>query len=258
MRIARFVRGDARPQYAFVQKDQNDGRDYLVALNGYPFSSEQVEPTGERCPLDGEGVRLLAPLLPSKVYGMAHNFRGEAGARPQLYLKPSSAVAGPDDPIVRPAFSRKIVCSPMLAVVIGRLCRNVAEGDALRQVLGYSIVDDVCAADVEKTDSSWVRARSFDTSMPMGPWLQTELDPASASLSASLNGETVPEACGNTSELLRSVAQEISCVSGFSTLLPGDVIISGAPCEGVEVAPGDEIVVTVPGLGALRNVVVAQ
>ncbi|MBQ5557664.1 MAG: fumarylacetoacetate hydrolase family protein [Aeriscardovia sp.] len=258
MRIVRFVRGNSRPQYAFVQKDQNDGRDYLVALNGYPFSSEQVEPTGERYPLDGEGIRLLAPLLPSKIYGVAHNFRGEAGARPQLYLKPSSAVAGPDDPIVRPVFSQKIICSPMLGIVIGRLCRNVAEKDALQQVLGYSIVDDVCAADVEKLDPSWVRARSFDTSMPMGPWLQTQLDPASASLSASLNGETVPKACGNTSELLCSVAQEISYVSSFSTLLPGDVIISGAPCEGVEVAPGDEIVVTVPGLGSLRSIVVAQ
>lgn len=266
MRIARFIHGNDHPQYAFVQQDTEDGKDYLVVLSGYPFAGQQVVPTGERYPLDSDGIRLLAPLLPSKIYGIENNWSSQhkgpleplTSSGMNIYMKPSSSISGPDDPIVFPDWSQDITYGPTLAVVIGRLTRNISERDALNHVLGYMCANDLCARDNEKHDHSGVRAHGFDTSTPVGPWIQTHLDPENTNISLSINGETIASACGTTADLLYSAAQQISYISSFATLLPGDIILTGTPAETNALRVGDETIVHIDGLGSLRNIVVSQ
>lgn len=271
MRIARFISADKQPRYAFVQKDSNDEKDYLVVLSGYPLSGQQVTPTGERIAVDDDGVRLLAPIIPSKVYGLAKNYEAHAefmagdtwktAAPPEkmmIFAKPSTAVIGPDDPIVYPSWSKEINYEPELAVVIGRIARNVSAEDAMKYVLGFTCVNDVTARDAQRGDPMWTRAKGFDSACPLGPWIETELDSAHAAISFSLNGENVPDAAGNTANLIHSIPEQIAFISTFSTLLPGDVIMTGTPFATGALTPGDEAVVTVEGIGSLRNVVVAE
>lgn len=287
MRIARFVKtgekADSQPRYAFVNTDKTDGKDYLIELNGYPLSAQQVSLTGNRYPVDGEGIRLLAPLLPSKVYGVMKNYRkpsseqagGQAPADSEqpaaqvstaeepaeqmlLFTKPSTAICGPDDPIVFPEWAGSIHYEAEVCAVMGRMARNVSEKDALKYVLGYTCVNDVTAYDVKGDDPFLVRSKGFDTACPIGPWIETDLDPANAEISFSLNGENQPAAHGTTAHLLHSIAQQVSFISQFATLLPGDMILTGCADPTGELNPGDEAVVTVAGIGSLRNVVVAQ
>ncbi|WP_300767258.1 fumarylacetoacetate hydrolase family protein [uncultured Bifidobacterium sp.] len=269
MRIARFLLGDV-PQYAFVQKDEKDGKDYLVALDGYPLGSRPVSPTGERHALDEDGVRLLAPVIPSKIYGLAKNY--EAHARhmyekgqstiahaPEdmvIFSKPSTSVIGPDDPIVLPPFSDDMNFEPEVAVVIGRIAKNVPVDKAMDYVLGFTCVNDVTLRDLQSGDPMWTRAKGFDTSCPLGPWIETDLDWRDAHISFRLNGEDVPLASGTTADLIHGIPEQISAISSFSTLLPGDVIMTGTPNASGHLAPGDEAVVEVEGIGRLRNVVV--
>ena len=155
MRLARFSRNDT-PQYAFVQKDATDGKDYLVVLDGHPLL-QQVTPTGERVALDEDGVRLLAPVIPSKVYGLAKNYEAHAqfmhehNQSPQahapaemvIFTKPSTSVIGPDDPIVYPTYSHDMNYEPEVAVVMGRIAKNVPVDKAMDYVLGFTCVNDV-------------------------------------------------------------------------------------------------------------------
>ncbi|MEE8702771.1 fumarylacetoacetate hydrolase family protein [Bifidobacterium crudilactis] len=270
MRIARFSYND-RPQYAFVQHDDSDNRDYLIALDGYPLSAQAVKPTGERYAVDGEGIRLLAPVIPSKVYGLAKNYQAharfmaeagmsditEAPERMMIFAKPSTAVIGPDDPIVYPAYSHQMCYEPEVAVVIGRIAKNVPVEHAMGYVLGFTCVNDVTLRDLQQNDPMWTRSKGFDTSCPLGPWIETELDFANTGISFSLNGETVPEASGNTSKLIHSIPEQIAFISSFSTLLPGDVIMTGTPHASGSLRPRDEAVVHIDGIGDLRNVVVS-
>ena len=268
MRIARFVRSDDKsqgtPSYAFVEKDKSDGKDYLVEFDGYLFSKQQVQLTGKRYPVDGEGIRLLAPVLPSKVYGVMKNYRqpgapddpaADAADRMLVFSKPSTAVCGPDDPIVMPTWAQSIHFEAEVAVVIGRITRNVSERNALQHVLGYTCVNDVTAYGIEGKDPFLVRAKGFDTACPLGPWIQTNLDPRNAHLHMSLNGQEQPKAAGTTANLIHSIAQQISFISTFATLLPGDVILTGCADPTGEMHDRDEAVVTVDEIGSLRNVV---
>lgn len=269
MRIARFSHNDV-PQYAFVQTDENDGKDYLVALDGYPLGGAQVRPTGERHALDEDGVRLLAPIIPSKIYGLAKNyeaharFMNDAGhsdiahapEEMMIFMKPSTAVIGPDDPIVIPPASHDMNFEPEVAVVIGRIARNVPVDKAMDYVLGYTCVNDVTLRDLQALDPMWTRAKGFDTSCPLGPWIQTELDWRDAKISFTLNGQDVPEASGTTADLIHGIPEQIATISSFATLLPGDVILTGTPYASGTLRPGDEAIVHVEGIGDLRNVVV--
>lgn len=272
MRIARFSHDDV-PQYAFVQRDENDGRDYLIALNGHPLLG-QVEPTGERYAVDGDGIRLLSPVLPSKIYGLAKNYEAHAEYMheqgwsteehaPQqmvIFMKPSTSVIGPDDPIVYPTtISHDMNFEPEVAVVMGRVTRNVDVDEAMDYVLGFTCTNDVTLRDLQNTDPMWTRAKGFDTSCPLGPWIVTkdEFDWKDAKISFSLNGEDVPAASGTTANLIHGIAQQIAGISQFATLLPGDVILTGTPDATGSLKPGDEAVVHVEGIGDLRNVVVA-
>ena len=260
------------PRYAFVQTDESDGKDYLVELDGYPLGAGAVSPTGNRYAVDAEGVRLLAPVIPSKVFGLAKNY--EAHARfmhesghsdiahaPEdmmIFTKPSTSVIGPDDPIVFPSYSDDMNYEPEVAVVIGRITRNVSVADAMDHVLGFTCVNDVTLRDLQGKDPMWTRAKGFDTSCPLGPWIVTrdEFDWRDAAISFRLNGEDVPEASGTTANLIHGMAEQIAAISSFSTLLPGDVILTGTPHASGSLCPGDEAEVIVDGIGSLRNVVV--
>ncbi|MCI1218950.1 MAG: fumarylacetoacetate hydrolase family protein [Bifidobacterium sp.] len=269
MRIARFSHNDV-PQYAFVQRDNSDGRDYLVALDGFPLGAQPVQPTGKRYELDGEGIRLLAPVIPSKVYGLAKNYEahaefmhehghGDIAHAPEdmvIFMKPSTSVAGPDDPIVIPSYSHDMNFEPEVAVVIGRIAKNVPMEHAMDYVLGFTCVNDVTLRDLQGPDPMWTRAKGFDTACPLGPWIETELNWRDAKISFSLNGEDVPKASGTTANLVHGIPEQIATISSFATLLPGDVIMTGTPDASGHLDPGDEPVVHVEGIGSLRNVVV--
>ena len=255
MRIARFNHDDT-VSYAFVQKDDNDGKDYLVELDGYPLGAQPVSPTGRRFAADGDGIRLLAPVIPSKVYGLAKNYKDPSaniagsdasGQFPVIFTKPATSVIGPDDPIVLPAFSRSMNYEPELAVVIGRIAKNVSAADAMSYVLGYTCVNDATLLDIQAEDPTWTRAKGFDASCPLGPWIETDINYADAH---------IPEAEGTTANLVCPIPEQIAEISRFSTLLPGDVIMTGTPYAAGTVKPGDETVVTVEGIGSLRNIVV--
>ena len=270
MRLARFSRNDT-PQYAFVQKDATDGKDYLVVLDGHPLL-QQVTPTGERVALDEDGVRLLAPVIPSKVYGLAKNYEAHAqfmhehNQSPQahapaemvIFTKPSTSVIGPDDPIVYPTYSHDMNYEPEVAVVMGRIAKNVPVDKAMDYVLGFTCVNDVTLRDLQGSDPMWTRAKGFDTSCPLGPWIVTkdEFDWRDARIGFTLNGEDVPAASGTTANLIHNIAEQIAGISSFSTLLPGEVIMTGTPNASGTLKPGDEAIVRVEGIGELRNVVV--
>ena len=270
MRIARFSLNDV-PKYAFVQHDNQDDKDYLVVLDGYPFGTQPVQPTGKRLAVDSDGIRLLSPIIPSKVYGLAKNYEAHAqfmheqghseiAHAPEdmvIFSKPSTSVIGPDDPIVLPPFSHDMNFEPEVAVVIGKIAKNVPVSKAMDYVLGFTCVNDVTLRDLQGKDPMWTRAKGFDTACPLGPWIQTELNWKDTRISFTLNGKDVPGASGTTANLVHGIPEQISAISSFATLLPGDVIMTGTPNASGHLDPGDEAVVHIEGIGSLRNVVVA-
>lgn len=259
MRIARFTTGDD-PRYAFVQGEP--GQEQLAVLNGDPLFS-RVEPTGERIPL-GDGVRLLAPVIPrSKVVAVGRNYADhvkemgdELPTTPLLFFKPNTSVIGPDDPIVLPDFSQEVSYEAELAVVIGRLTKNVSPEQALQHVLGYVVANDVTARDVQRSEDQWARAKGFDSACPLGPWIETDLDPSELAVRSRVNGETRQD--GNTRELVFDVPFLVSYISEAFTLLPGDVILTGTPAGVGTIDAGDRVECEVEGIGVLSNPVVRR
>jgi 2-keto-4-pentenoate hydratase/2-oxohepta-3-ene-1,7-dioic acid hydratase in catechol pathway len=213
-------------------------------------------PSGEEVPLDD--VRLLAPILPSKVVCLGKNyaahaeeFGGEIPDEPMLFLKPSTSVAGPGDPIPLLPISHRVDYEGELGVVIGRIARDVRAEDAFRYILGYTCGNDVTLRDLQKKDDQWARAKGFDGSCPLGPWIETDLDPNDVHLETRLNGEIRQSA--TTADMVFGVATIIEFVTEFMTLLPGDVILTGTP-EGVgRLEPGDRVEVEIDGIGVLAN-----
>ncbi|MFI2566064.1 fumarylacetoacetate hydrolase family protein [Paenarthrobacter sp. NPDC018779] len=258
MRIARFV-VDSDPLYGVV--DGEPGSEEITVINGDPFFNG-VERTHTKHKL--EDVRLLAPIIPrSKVIGVGRNFAehaaelgNEVPQYPLLFLKPNTAVIGPNDPIVLPEFSEEISFEAELCVVIGRICKDVPEERADDVIFGYTCGNDLTARDVQKTDLQWARAKGFDTSAPLGPWIETELDPDDVDIQARLNGELRQD--GNTTQMIRGVRELVSIVSHAFTLLPGDVIMTGTPAGVGLVSEGDRIEVEIEGLGRLSNPVVRR
>ncbi len=251
MRIARFSYGEATSAgFAFGAIDGDE----IAVIDGHPFGA--VSLTGQRLPL--AGVRLLPPILPSKVVAIGKNYAdharemgGEPPAEPVLFLKPSTAVIGPGAPIVYPRLSGQVDFEGELAVVIGRLCRDVPVGRANDVVLGYTCANDVTARDLQRSDGQWSRAKGFDTFCPLGPWIDTDVDPSDLAIGTAVNGETRQSA--RTSLLLHDVGELIAFVSAVMTLLPGDVILTGTPAGVGPVVAGDEISVTIEGIGTLTN-----
>lgn len=252
MKLVRFRFGD-RIGTGAVQDD-----DSIRVLGGTFF--EEPVPTGEEVPLDD--VRLLAPVLPSKVVCVARNYPSHARelgndlpSSPMLFFKPATSVVGPGDPIPVPAGSERVDHEAELAAVIGRLCRRVDPDEAMRAVLGYMCANDVTARDWQQQDGQWARAKGSDGFGPIGPWIETSLDPSDVEVTATVNGELRQK--GRTSDMTFSPGELISYISRTITLLPGDVVLTGTPSGVGPIVPGDEVDIAVEGIGVLRNQVVA-
>src|SRR6266487_226359 len=249
MRLVRFRHGDRIATGAV-----DVGSDVIRVLRGTFF--EDPLPTGEEIPIDD--VRLLAPILPSKIVCVGKNYAAHAAEfglevpdEPLLFLKPSTAVIGPHDPIQRLPVSHRVDYEGELAVVIGRLARNVRAEDASRFILGFTCANDVTLRDLQRTDDQWTKAKGFDGSCPLGPWIETSVDPTDVFVETRLNGDVVQRA--STSEMVFGVAELIEYITTFMTLLPGDVLLTGTP-EGVgRMRARDVVEVEVEGVGTLRN-----
>ncbi|MDO5535085.1 MAG: fumarylacetoacetate hydrolase family protein [Propionibacteriaceae bacterium] len=268
MRIARFVHNDTIA-YGTVElaEDQGEHPDTLQVLNGDPLVAA-VQYTGERLLLDD--VRLVAPVIPrSKVVAVGRNYAAHAAemgnevpAEPLVFLKPNTSVIGSGEPIVYPTQTREVDHEAELAVVIGRICKDVPVERVGEVIFGYTCANDVSARDLQKSDGQWGRAKGFDTFCPLGPWVVTHLSLDEASdlqvrATVTRGGETIERQSSTTALMVRGIAELVSFVSSFTTLLPGDVILTGTP-EGVgPIEPGDVVHVEIEGIGTLSNPVVA-
>ena len=214
--------------------------------------------TGERWALPD--VRLLAPVVPTKVIGIGKNYAehaaemgGEVPAAPLIFLKPSSAIIGPADTIRLPVDSDHVDFEGEIAVVVGgvTLVRDVPREHALDIVLGYTCANDVTARDQQKADGQWARAKGHDSFCPLGPWIETVLDAADLAIRTDLDGEVRQES--RTSRLIHDIPTLVSYVSHAMTLVPGDVILTGTPAGVGPMADGQTVSVTVEGIGTLTN-----
>jgi len=236
----------------------------IAELHGHPFGTDPggVRFTGRRFPL--ADVRLLAPVLPSKVVGVSKNYAERAGEmggtplpEPILFLKPSTSVTGQGDAIAYPVkLTERVDFEGELAVIIGRLCREVPRERAREVIFGYTCANDVTARDLQARDGQWARAKGFDTFCPLGPWIETTAEVADIAITTSVNGEVRQRA--RTSEMVNDVPTLVAFVSEVMTLLPGDVLLTGTPAGVGPLEHGDEISVTIEGIGTLRNRVVIR
>lgn len=249
MRIARCVL-DSEPFYALVEGDE------VAVLNGDPFF-HGVQTTGTRHAL--EDVRLVAPIIPrSKVVAFGRNYAehakemgNEVPATPLMFLKPNTSVVGPGEPVQLPSFSDEISYEAELAVVIGRICKDVPAADADAVIFGYTCANDLTARDAQRTDGQWARAKGWDGSCPLGPWIETELDPEALGIKARLDGETVQD--GTTADMIHGVGELVALASAAFTLLPGDVLLTGTPAGVGLVREGQRVEVEIEGIGTLSN-----
>src|SRR3954454_10738614 len=238
-----------------------DGDGQVAQIEGHPFG--QISFTGQR--YAAADVRLLSPILPSKVVCIGKNYAdhvkematGDAPSQPLLFLKPSTTVIGPGDAIRIPAGSTNVHHEVELAAVIGaRGARQVSPEQAMSSVLGYTIGNDVTERDMQRSDGQWTRAKGFDSFCPLGPWIETDLgalglDAADLEISCTVDGELRQK--GRTSQLLFGIPTLISYMSRVMTLLPGDVVLTGTPAGVGPIAAGQRCEVTVEGLGTLSN-----
>jgi 2-keto-4-pentenoate hydratase/2-oxohepta-3-ene-1,7-dioic acid hydratase in catechol pathway len=264
VRIARFTTGED-PQYGVVTGDLDEHGQLsedavVVALAGDPlYVGIKLLEQEHRL----EDVRLLAPVLPrSKVIGIGRNYAKHAAelgndvpSEPLFFLKPNTSVVGPGDPVFYPPQTSDLHYEGELAVVIGRICRDVPAEKATDVIHGYTIANDVTARDLQRSDDQWTRAKGFDSFCPLGPWVETDLDPQTfvdgVRVRTYLNGDVVQD--GSTADMVFDIPTLVAHVSSVMTLLPGDVILTGTP-EGVgPMQVGDEVEVAIDGLGALTN-----
>jgi 2-keto-4-pentenoate hydratase/2-oxohepta-3-ene-1,7-dioic acid hydratase in catechol pathway len=260
VRIARFAAG-GDPQYGIVELATDGGShpDTVSVLTGDPIATS-VQLTGERRRLDD--VRLLAPVIPrSKIVAVGRNYAAHAAEMgdevpktPLTFFKPNTSVIGPGEPIIYPTASRLVSYEGELAVVIGRICKEVPVSRVREVIFGYTVANDVTARDLQKTDGQWARAKGYDTFCPLGPWITTHQRPeevAELAIRTTLDGE--PRQNGNTKDMIFTIPELVAYISSYTTLLPGDVILTGTP-EGVgAMLPGQEVSIEIEGIGTLTN-----
>jgi 2-keto-4-pentenoate hydratase/2-oxohepta-3-ene-1,7-dioic acid hydratase in catechol pathway len=256
VRLARFVHPDG-PAFGVVEGGSGDDLASLTVaeIEGHPFG--EVRFTGRRWALPD--IRLLSPILPSKVVGIGRNYLDHAAevgaappAAPLLFLKPSTAVIGPGEAIRLPEDSQAVEHEAELAVVIGaRGARRVSRAEAPASILGYTCANDVTARDQQRADTQFTRGKGHDSFCPLGPWIETELDPGDLALRCTVDG--VLRQDSRTSAMIFDVATLVSYVSHVMTLLPGDVILTGTPSGVGRLEAGSSVSVTVEGVGALTN-----
>ncbi|GAB2474984.1 fumarylacetoacetate hydrolase family protein [Jatrophihabitans fulvus] len=261
MRIARFVHpGSAQTPSAVawgtVEGPADAGPEDLTvaAIDGHPFGSLSF--TGDRWSFPD--VRLLSPFLPSKVVALGKNYAdhakemgGEAPKSPLIFLKPSTSVIGDGDTIRLPPSSDEVHFEGELAAVIGLPARNVARDDALRHVFGYACANDVTARDQQRSDVQFTRAKGYDSFCPVGPWVETVLEPHDLRLVTRVNGEIKQD--GRTSDMIFDLAEQIAFISEVMTLLPGDIVLTGTPAGVGPIVAGDTVSVEIEGIGTLTN-----
>jgi 2-keto-4-pentenoate hydratase/2-oxohepta-3-ene-1,7-dioic acid hydratase in catechol pathway len=260
VRIARFAAG-GDPQYGVVELAEDGGPnpDTVSVLTGDPMAMS-VKLTGERRGLDD--VRLLAPVIPrSKIVAVGRNYAAHAAEMseevpktPLTFFKPNTAVIGPGEPIIYPEASREVSYEGELAVVIGRICKEVPASRVPEVIFGYTVANDVTARDLQKTDDQWARAKGYDTFCPLGPWITTHqgLDEVAAlAIRTSLDGELRQD--GNTKDLIFTIPELVAYISSYTTLLPGDVILTGTPSGVGPMLPGQVISIDIEGIGTLTN-----
>lgn len=249
MKLIRFERED-KITFGILDGEK------VQALRGPPTQPLHLEETTTL----GE-VRLLAPIVPTKIVAIGLNYREHAkelklkpSEEPLLFLKPPSALNGPEAPILLPEMSKRVDYEAELAVVIGQHCKNLSEAEVPKAILGYSCFNDVTARDLQFKDVQFTRAKAFDTFACLGPWIETELDPSNLKIETRVNGELKQNA--RTSEMIFSVPRIVSFVSQVMTLEPGDVIITGTPSGVGPLENGDTVEVTIEGIGTLSNPVI--
>ncbi|WP_151771090.1 fumarylacetoacetate hydrolase family protein [Streptomyces abyssomicinicus] len=257
MRIARFSI-DGNVAFGAVEGDKQDEL-VLDIIKGIPFA--EFELSGTKVPLSK--VRLLPPVLPSKVVAFGRNYAdhaAEMGSRaaedPFAFFKPSTSVIGSGDVIQYPSFTEELHHEAELAVVIGRMCREVPRERVKDVILGYTCANDVTARDVQRREQQWARAKGFDSSCPLGPWIETDVDPADLTVQCTVNGQQ--RQLGSTAQMVNPVEDLIVNISAAMTLLPGDVILTGTPAGVGPLQDGDEVAVTIEGIGTLTNKVVKR
>jgi 2-keto-4-pentenoate hydratase/2-oxohepta-3-ene-1,7-dioic acid hydratase in catechol pathway len=252
MRIARAQLPSGAVSYGWALDDQ------FQPLHGSPFSQapSALVAAGPRVPL--AAVTLLAPCQPSKVICIGRNYVEHAAehgvdvpSEPLVFLKPPSAIVGPDDPVVLTPLSQRVEHEAELVVVIGRRVRHLTQDTAPDAVLGYTCGNDVTARDLQRRDGQWSRAKGFDTFCPLGPWIETELDWRQQQVQCLVNGQV--RQSGHTRDMVFGVPELLAYVSAVMTLEPGDVLMTGTPSGVGPLAAGDRVVVAVSGIGVLEN-----
>ncbi|MFH5821251.1 fumarylacetoacetate hydrolase family protein [Georgenia sp. AZ-5] len=244
MRLARIAT-PAGPRHAVA-----DGADWAVVEDVF---ARPLVPTGERHPQDG--ARLLAPVEPRVVLGMAHN-TGPADRElpPQAFMKSARTVVGPGDAIRLDPRRGEVKVEGELAVVVRRQCRNLAPEEVPDAVLGWTVGNDVTAVDQVALDEKMTQSKNGDGFTPLGPWVETELDPRDVAIEVRVGDEVA--AAGSTSGLARDVVELLVYLTAHLDLGPGDVVLTGAPGTGATVVPGDRAAITLAGIGTLTNPVV--
>ena len=248
------IEQNGRPEYVLGNDDGTEWR----RLDGDPCGDYTTGPT-----INTEGARLLAPVQPSKIVAVGLNYRDHAREmnkplpnEPLLFLKPSTAVIGPNDRIVMPSQAGRVDYEAELGIVVRRRAKAVSAAEAAEYILGLTCVNDVTARELQTRDVQYTRAKGFDTFAPIGPCIVVGLDGSALDVESSVNGER--RQASNTRELIFGLHHLVEFISSVMTLLPGDVIATGTPSGIGPVAPGDRVVVKVEGIGELVNEVVTD
>src|SRR6201998_83461 len=262
MRLGRIASPDG---VAFVSIDgelDDPGAMTAREIAEHPFGTPTF--TGRSWPL--ADIRLLAPMLAGKVVCIGKNYAdhiaemssltGQAPADPVMFLKPNTAIIGPNVPIRLPANASPVHFEGELAAVIGRPCRDVPAARAAENILGYTIANDVWGREQHTAAGQWTRAKGHDTFCPVGPWIVTDVDPADLELRTEVNGEVKQHS--RTSPMIHDVRARVAGISAVMTLLPGDLILTGTPAGVGPIEDGDTVSVSVGGIGTLTNPVVRQ
>lgn len=240
-----------------VVEGDDPGSSIVSEIDGHPFGSLRF--TGQRWAT--ADVRLLSPILPSKVVCVGRNYADHAGEHgvevpkePLLFLKPSTSIIGHHDAIKLPPQSRHVEHEAELAVVIGAPgARRVDRAGARAAIFGYTCANDVTARDLQRDDGQWTRAKGFDSFCPLGPWITTEL-PDDVEVRCEVNEEV--RQLGRTKDMVFDVSTLVSYISHVMTLLPGDVVLTGTPAGVSPIVDGDMVSIIIEGIGTLANRVV--
>ena len=262
MRIVRFSPGPnsglgTDPLFGLLEEDGIN----ISVIAGDPIYAG-VSKTGAVTQLSD--VRLLAPVIPrSKVVCIGKNYADHAAemdsevpAEPIIFLKPNTSVIGPNDTIVWPAMSDRVDHEAELAIVIGRICKDVPRERVNDVIFGYTVANDVTARDLQKKDGQWSRAKGFDTFCPIGPWIDTDFIPGTQKITATIAGEIKQSA--QISDMIFDVPTIVNFVSRVMTLLPGDIILTGTPAGIGPMVAGEKATMAIEGLGESTNKVSAK